>query len=114
MALATKPRQHPSRSHSSTSHSAARFHASHDALEEINAYIAVRDGLLEEAEQDLTESTLKRLIQANQFVANCLKPARSPYHAQSSPEVDAMRELKRCHALDARIAKMRAHTAAIA
>ena len=114
MALATKPRQHPSRSHSSTSHSAARFHASHDALEEINAYIAVRDGLLEEAEQDLTESALERLIQANQFVANCLKPARSPYHAQSSPEVDAMCELKRCRAIDVRIAGMRARPAAVA
>ena len=114
MALATKSRQRPSRSHSSTSHSAARFHASHGALEEIKAYIAVRDRLLEEAEQGLTESALERLILANRFLASCLKPARAPYHAQSPPEADALRELKRCRAIDVRIAEMRARPAAAA
>jgi hypothetical protein len=112
MALATRPRQSPSRSHFSASPSAACFRPSHDALEEIKAYIAVRDGLLEEAEQDLTETALERVILANQFLANCLKPARLPYQAQGLPEVDAARELKRCQAVDARIATMRAHTAA--
>ena len=114
MALATKPRQRPSRSDSSASHSAARDRASHGALEEINAYIAVRDRLLEEAEQGLTESALERLILANRFLASCLKPAPAPYHAQSPPEAEAMRELKRCHTIDARIAKMRAHAVAAA
>jgi hypothetical protein len=74
----------------------------------------VRDGWLEQAEKNFTEAALERLTQANQFVANCLKPARSPYQAQSLPDVDAARELRRCQAVDARIAKMRARTAAAA
>jgi hypothetical protein len=114
MALATKPRQRSSRPHSFASRSTAGFQASHDAREEIAAYIAVRDGLLEEAEKELTETALERLIQANQFVAHCLKPARLPYQAQSLPEVDAAREMKRCQTVDARIAQMRARTAATA
>ena len=114
MALATKPRQRPSRSDSSASHSAVRHRASHGALEEINAYIAVRDRLLEEAEQGLTESALERLVLANRFLASCLKPARPPYHVQRPPEADALRELKRCRAIDVRIAGMRARPAAVA
>jgi hypothetical protein len=78
------------------------------AIEEINAYIAVRNGLLKEAEQTPSETTLDRLSLANTFVASCLRPARHPYILQYIPQVDAVRELKQCHIVEGRIAKLRA------
>jgi hypothetical protein len=84
------------------------------AIDEINAYIAVRNGLLKEAEQTPTESSLERLVLANNFVANCLRPTRQPYITQYLPDVDAVRELKECHAVDARIAKLRAASVRVA
>ena len=69
------------------------------AVEEINAYVAARDSLLQEAEQNPTEATIKRARLANDFLANCLKPSRPPYHAQYLAEADARRELQRCRDL---------------
>ena len=63
---------------------------------EINAFIAIRDELLVEAEEAQTESKLHSLIVANNFVESCLTPARSPYDVQFLPESDAKRERKRC------------------
>jgi hypothetical protein len=85
-----------------------RQNASRYAIDEINAYVAVRDELLEEAEQNPTGVGIERLILANNFVANCMRPTRHPYVTQYLPDVDAVRELKQCHAVDAQIAKMRA------
>ena len=87
---------------------------SQHAVEEIHAYIAVRDSLLREAEGALSEAALQRLVLANNFVANCLRPVRGPYFAQSLPESDAARELKRCAGVDASIAQLRARLTAAA
>jgi hypothetical protein len=85
-----------------------RQNASRYAIDEINAYIAVRDGLLEEAEQNPTGVGIERLILANNFVANCMRPTCHPYITQCLPDVDSVRELKQCHAVDAQIVKLRA------
>ena len=76
------------------------------AVDEINAYIAIRDNWLAEAEATTTSANLRRLILANDFVQSCLKPARSPYEAQYLPERDADRERKRCAAVKIRIAEL--------
>lgn len=74
---------------------------------EINAYIAVRDQLLAEAEEIRTTSKLASTALANDFVLGCLQPMRSPYEAQCLPETDAVRERKRCEAVRDRIAQLR-------
>jgi hypothetical protein len=80
--------------------------ASQYAVDEIKAYIAIRDNWLAEAEASTTSANLRRLILANDFVQSCLKPARSPYKAQYLPERDADRERKRCAAVKIRIAEL--------
>ena len=74
---------------------------------EINAYIAIRDQLLAEAERLHTTAKLASTALANDFVEGCLNPARPPYEAQCLPESDAIRERKRCQAVRERIAKLR-------
>lgn len=73
------------------------------ALDEITAYIAIRDNLLAEAEESPTTSTLHRAGIANDVVETFLKPARPPYEAQHLPETDAVRERQRCETVKARI-----------
>jgi hypothetical protein len=80
--------------------------SSKEAIAEINAYIAIRDMYLTEAEEVTTEARLHRVSVANDLVATYLKPARSPYEDQHLPEADAARERKRCEAVKARIAKL--------
>jgi len=79
---------------------------SQHAIEEINAYIAIRDSLLVEAEEVTTYKALKRANLVNDFVETCLRPARSPYEAQYLPEADALCERKRCQAVKIRIAEL--------
>jgi hypothetical protein len=74
---------------------------------EINAFIAIRDELLAEAEEAKTESKLESLIVANNFVESVLTPARSPYEVQFLPEPDAKRERKRCEQIKRRVANLR-------
>ncbi len=83
------------------------YDSSQYAIDEINAYIAVRDGLLDDAEKVATPAKLERLALANEFVESCLKPARPPYQAQCLQETDAVRERKRCDAVKIRIEKLR-------
>ena|ERR1700736_5672856 len=80
-------------------------------VDEINAYIAIRDGLMVEAEQLRTYAKLDSVIVANEFVETCLKPPRPAYKAQHLPEADAVLERKRCQAVKARVAELRAHAA---
>ena len=82
-------------------------------VDEINAYVAIRDIALAEAEKDPTSVNLERVRIANDFVENCLKPARSPYEAQHLPKPDAARERGRCQAVKVRISLLRAHLKAI-
>jgi hypothetical protein len=77
------------------------------SVDEINAYIAIRDQLLAEAEKLHTTTKIASTALANDFVEGCLKPVRAPYEAQSLPEEDAIRERERCEAVRLRIAKLR-------
>lgn len=81
------------------------------AVEEINAYIAIRDELLSEAEKLRTGAKIDSVLIANNFVAGCLKPGRSPYEAQCLPEVEARRERERCEVVTHRVAELRATAA---
>src|SRR3982751_68472 len=76
-------------------------------IAEINAYIAVRDQLLAEAEETRTMSKLASTSLANDFVLGCLQPMHSPYEAQCLPQSDADQERKRCEAVRDRIAQLR-------
>ena len=93
--------------HLRTSAAAPATPASEHAFAEIHAYIAIRDRLLAKAEQVRTESSLDRASDANEFVANCVKPARSPYEAQHLPEAEAARERSQCEAIRVRIKRLR-------
>lgn len=77
-------------------------------VDEINAYVAIRDIALGEAEKDPSSINLERTRIANDFVENCLKPARSPYESQHLPETDAARERGRCQAVKVRLSLLRA------
>ena len=77
------------------------------SVAEINAYIAIRDQLLAEAEKLHTTAKVASTALANDFVEGCLKPARSPYEGQCLPESDAIRERKRCEAIRERLTQLR-------
>lgn len=79
--------------------------------DEINAYIAIRDQLLAEAERTRTRAKFDSALIANNFVAGCLVPARSPYQMQSLSEAEASRQRKRCAAVKNRITELRASVA---
>ena len=81
------------------------------SIAEINAYIAIRDQLLDEAEKLHSSTKLASTQLANDFVEGCLKPSRSPYEAQCLPEPDAVRERQRCEAVRARIEELRGSAA---
>jgi len=81
------------------------------SIAEINAYIAIRDDLLAEAEELRTSAKLAATELANDFVFGCLKPARPLYEAQYLPESDAIRERKRCETVRERIAQLRSSAA---
>ena len=81
-------------------------------VDEMNAYVAIRDIALAEAEKDPSAVNLERVRIANDFVVNCLKPARSPYQSQHLPETDAARERGRCQAVKVRLSLLQAHLSA--
>src|SRR5882724_5146928 len=87
-------------------HPSAKPASSKHVIDEINAYIAIRDELLAEAEQIMTRAKIDSVTVANDFVATCLKPVRPPYHAQCLPETDAVRERKRCETVKARVQEL--------
>jgi hypothetical protein len=82
-------------------------------VDEINAYAAIRDIALAEAEKVTTKINLERVRIANEFVENCLKPARPLYENQHLPEADAVRERGRCQAVKVRLALLEAHMHAL-
>ena len=77
------------------------------AITEIHAYLAARNLVLREAEENTTELNLRRATSANEFAENCLRPARSPYEAQALPEPEAARERAHCQAVKLRLAELR-------
>jgi hypothetical protein len=82
-------------------------------VDEINAYAVIRDIALAEAEKEPSSLNLERLRIANDFVKDCLKPARPSYKAQHLPEADAARERDRCRDVRVRLTSLRAHLAAL-
>jgi hypothetical protein len=74
---------------------------------EIHAYLAIRDRLLVEAEENPNNSTLHRAWIANDVVEIFLKPARTPYDAQYLPEEEARVERKVCTVARTRIDELR-------
>ena len=78
------------------------------SVAEINAYIAIRDQLLDEAEKLHSSAKVASTALANDFVEGCLKPGRSPYETQCLPDSDAARERKRCETVRARLETLRA------
>ena len=78
-----------------------------DAALEIRAYLGARNLLLRQAEENITEATLCRAADANDFAEKCLRPTGSPYEAQSLPEAEAARERQNCKAVRLRIAELR-------
>ncbi len=78
------------------------------ASAEIHAYLAARNLLLREAEENTTEANLHRANAANEFAENCLRPARSPYEAQALPEAEAARERQLCRDVKVRLGELRA------
>ncbi len=79
---------------------------SKEARDEIQAYVAIRDLLLSDAEVTTTVESLRRATIANEFVETCLRPPRSPYEAQSLEQRQSARELERCCAAKMRIATL--------
>lgn len=86
--------------------------ASQTARDEINAFIAIRNILLAEAEKSPTSKAIESAAIANDLVEDCLQNSRSPYEAQCLPRTDAMRERKVCGEVKQRIAQLRAVIAA--
>ena len=82
-------------------------------VDEINAYVAIRDIALAEAEKEPNSVNLERARIANEFVENCLKPARKPYEGQHLPKTDAFRERGRCQTVKIRLSLLNAHLDAI-
>ena len=91
--------------------SASSNKVSSEAIDEINAYIAVRDRSLADAERVPTRGTVDRALLANEFVESCLRPARGPYQAQALPEANAADERGRCAAAKVRLAQLGARVA---
>ncbi len=81
--------------------------APNPVAEEIFSFIAVRDLLLAEAEEQPTEASLHRVWMANEFAERCLEPARPPYQAQSLPAAEATFERRRCKTVKVRLAELR-------
>lgn len=82
--------------------------ATDSASLEIHSYLAARDLLLREVDANPTAANLRRASAANEFAEACLRPARSPYQAQSLPEAEASRERTRCNTVKLRLAQLRA------
>jgi hypothetical protein len=78
------------------------------AVPEIRAYLAARNLLLREAEENTTEANLRRATAANEFAEECLREMGVPYQDQALSEVEAERERQHCKAVKMRLAELRA------
>jgi hypothetical protein len=73
---------------------------------EINAYIAIRDHLLAEAQAVPTSATLNTASVANDFVELCLRTPPSIYAAETLAEMDVIHQRKRCEKVKQDIARL--------
>ena len=106
--LETLPLDCPTITSETASQKIAASPATGSTAAEIYAFIAARNLLLRELEENTTEANLRRATAANEFAENCLRPARSPYQAQSLPEAEAARERQHCKVVKVRLAELRA------
>ncbi len=81
------------------------------ATHEVYAYVAVRDVLLAEAEEQPASATIDSVSIANELVETFLRPARPPYEVQSLPENEAVPQRQRCQAVRVRLAQLRSQLA---
>ena len=93
---------------------ASEQQTSKHVVDEINAYIAVRDNLLADTERFPTAAKLDSVRAANDFVSICLRSPNPLYQSQHLTERDAVRERRRCGAVQRRIAELRAHCSGLA
>jgi hypothetical protein len=103
---ATLPLDQPAMNSQKTARKSPADPASDTASVEIHSFLAARDLLFREAEANPTEPNLRRAGAANEFAESCLRPARSPYHAQALPEPEAAHERLRCKAATLRLAQL--------
>ena len=101
----------PAASHTETAHSSTKKHfststGSAPGCAEVSAYIALRDILLEQAQENPTPENIGRARTANEFIENCLGEVRLPYEAQYMSEDDAAAERKNCAVARKRIASL--------
>ena len=75
---------------------------------EIRAYLAARNLLLRETEENTTEANLRRATAANEFAEECLRAVGAPYQDQALSEAEAERERQHCKAVKLRLAELRA------
>ena len=78
------------------------------AVPEIRAYLAARNLLLREAEENTIETNLRRATAANEFAEECLHEMGAPYQDQALSEVEAERERQHCKAVKMHLAELRA------
>ena len=79
---------------------------SKEARDEIQAYAAIRNLLLSDAEVTASAESLRRAAIANEFVESCLRPPRSPWQAEYLEPREAACERQRCCAAKMRIAAL--------
>lgn len=75
-------------------------------LNEINAYISIRDLRVAAAERDATPENLRQATLANNFVELCLSRPQIVYAAQYLPEASASFERERCATIKTLIAAL--------
>ena len=83
-------------------------------IDEIRAYVTIRDLAVAEAEKEPSMLNLERACIANEFVEKYLQPARHPYEAQHLEEPEAAREREHCQDVRIRLSLLRAHLEALA
>lgn len=79
-----------------------------DPVAEINAFIAIREELLAEAEEVPTFAKLDSVSVANDFIETCLQQTQPAYKSQQLDPADGARERQRCCEVKARIVELRA------
>jgi hypothetical protein len=82
-------------------------------VDEIHAYVVIRDLAVAEAEKEPNMLNVERACIANEFVEKCLNPARTPYETQYLQQAEAAQEREACHEIRIRLSLLRAHVEAM-
>lgn len=110
-----RPKKKTSKTRSSTkSTTSGDAKPSQYILNEINAYVAIRDMRVAAAERDASPENLRQATLANDFVELCLSRPQIVYAAQYLPNASASFERERCVKIKALIAALQANGGAAA